>query len=383
MTLSHADDALTNASHVSNRSTMWLWWYDFSMNTPLTKCSHDLTTRSIPSQRIHGGRTEPRVVCFGMVTPARVLVVDEMPDWNTGAVWTEGAEFVSDDAAIVAGLLAGIGVEVELIGSALGDDDAGRKTVDMLNKMGVRGNFDLRQGIETPFEINVSDSDGGRTYFWNRRPELLATLDDADLSPLHGASMLYVDWYDAPYIERAMRYARQLEVPVFLNIEHGHQDAEVLRSLIPYATICNVRRSLTHPSSVETRSEWRDYLRRADHGTHHLPAAVSTGGALPVREGGRAASRALPPGLLDAGRRRSRRAGVHRLPPALTGSRCGQITPRSSHRPRYPGLGRSRRDGKRCCHSHWGPNSGCCRYLWRGGDILDSLYQQQVERKWI
>ena len=106
---------------------------------------------------------------------------------NTGAVWTEGAEFVSDDAAIVAGLLAGIGVEVELIGSALGDDDAGRKTVDMLNKMGVRGNFDLRQGIETPFEINVSDSDGGRTYFWNRRPELLATLDDADLSPLHGA----------------------------------------------------------------------------------------------------------------------------------------------------------------------------------------------------
>ena len=173
-----------------------------------------------------------------MVTPARVLVVDEMPDWNTGAVWTEGAEFVSDDAAIVAGLLAGIGVEVELIGSALGDDDAGRKTVDMLNKMGVRGNFDLRQGIETPFEVNVSDSDGGRTYFWNRRPELLATLDDADLSPLHGASMLYVDWYDAPYIERAMRYARQLEVPVFLNIEHGHQDAEVLRSLIPYATIC-------------------------------------------------------------------------------------------------------------------------------------------------
>ena len=52
----------------------------------------------------------------------------------------------------------------------------------------------------------------------------------------------------------------------------------------------------------------------ATNGTHHLPAAVSTGGALPVREGGRAASRALPPGLLDAGRRRSRRAGVHRLP---------------------------------------------------------------------
>ena len=50
------------------------------------------------------------------------------------------------------------------------------------------------------------------------------------------------------------------------------------------------------------------------HGAHHLPAAVCRRGALPVREGGRAASRALPPGLLDAGRRRSRRAGVHGLP---------------------------------------------------------------------
>jgi len=118
-----------------------------------------------------------------MITPARVLVVDELPEWNTGAVWTEGAEFVSDDAAIVAGLLAGFGTEVELIGSALGDDDAGRRTVEMLNRMGVRGNFELKRGVETPFEVNISDSKGGRTYYWNRRPELLATLEEADLSP--------------------------------------------------------------------------------------------------------------------------------------------------------------------------------------------------------
>ena len=195
-------------------------------------------TRSIPGILRHDSGAARRVVCFGMVTPARVLVVDELPEWNTGAVWTEGAEFVSDDAAIVAGLLAGFGNDVELIGSALGDDAAGRRTVEMLSRMGVRGNFELRQDIETPFEVNISDSKGGRTYFWNRRPELLATLEDADLSPLESASLLYVDWYDSPYIERAMRYARQLGVPVFLNIEHGHEDAETLKSLLPYATIC-------------------------------------------------------------------------------------------------------------------------------------------------
>jgi len=173
-----------------------------------------------------------------MITPARVLVVDELPKWNTGAVWTEGAEFVSDDAAIVAGLLAGFGTESELIGSALGDDAAGRRTVEMLDRMGVRGNFELRQGIETPFEVNISDSKGGRTYYWNRRPELLATLEEADLSPLESASLLYVDWYDSPHIERAMRYARHLDIPVFLNIEHGHEDAETFKSLMPHTTIC-------------------------------------------------------------------------------------------------------------------------------------------------
>ena len=197
-----------------------------------------MSTRSNPGIPRHDSGAARRVVCFGMITPARVLVVDELPEWNTGAVWTEGAEFVSDDAAIVAGLLAGFGIEVELIGSALGDDAAGRQTVKMLDRMGVNGNFELRQGIETPFEVNISDSKGGRTYYWNRRPELLATLDETDLSPLENASLLYVDWYDSPHIERAMRYARQLGVPVFLNIEHGHEDAETLKALMPYTTIC-------------------------------------------------------------------------------------------------------------------------------------------------
>ena len=94
-------------------------------------------TRSIPGTSHHDGGAARRVVCFGMITPARVLVVDEPPEWNTGAVWTEGAEFVSDGAAIVAGLLAGFGNEVELIGSALGDDDEGRRTVEMLDRMGL------------------------------------------------------------------------------------------------------------------------------------------------------------------------------------------------------------------------------------------------------
>ena len=181
----------------------------------------------------------PEVLCFGMITPARALVVDSLPDWNTGAVWTDGAEFVSDDAAIVAGLLSRWGLRTELAGNALGDDGAGRRAVQMLRDMGVGGRFELRAGLQTPFEINISDRErGGRTYLWNRRAEVLKTLDDADLSALANANLLYVDWYDAPYIVRAMKAAKSLGVPVMLNLEHAHTSPETLDALLPYATIC-------------------------------------------------------------------------------------------------------------------------------------------------
>ena len=187
---------------------------------------------------VHAKTAARKVVCFGVITPAIALIVDELPAWNAGVVWTERSEYVSHDAAIVAGLLAQWGIDANLVGSALSDDDAGRKAVAKLKSMGVKGDFTIRQDIESPLEVAISDTAGGRTFFWNRSPKLLATLDDADLSPLRGASMLYVDWYDAPHIERAMRQARRLGVPVFLNMEHGHQDADALKSLAPYASVC-------------------------------------------------------------------------------------------------------------------------------------------------
>ncbi len=230
-----------------------------------------------------------------MITPARVIVVDELPDWNTGAVWTAGSEFVSDDAAIVAGLLAGWDVETELVGSALGDDDAGRKTVNMINSMGVRGHFRLRQGVQTPFEVNVSDSRGGRTYFWNRRPELLATLDDADLSALDRAAMLYVDWYDAPHIQRAMRRARSMGVPVFLNIEHGHQNADTIASLAPYATICQ---------AVTDASQLRDDPERVarlltQSGVSTALVTLAAGGVVGMEDGALIHVEAPPVDVVD------------------------------------------------------------------------------------
>lgn len=187
----------------------------------------------------------PDVVCVGMITPARVMVVDSLPDWNTGTSWELGAEFVSDDAAIVAGLLSSWGGRARLIGTALGDDDAGRGAIRMLRELGVEGEFELRTGIETPFEIDISDAAGGRTYLWNRRTEILATLDEADLSSI-GVSddrrlatrLLYADWYDMPHNLRAIRRAADAGIPVMLNLEHAHADGDMLDTLLPHVDIC-------------------------------------------------------------------------------------------------------------------------------------------------
>ena len=61
----------------------------------------------------------------------------------------------------------------------------------MLRIGGAAGEFELRADIETPFEVNVSDRLDDRAYFWNRRPELLATLDDADLSSTESVGGYY------------------------------------------------------------------------------------------------------------------------------------------------------------------------------------------------
>ena len=178
------------------------------------------------------------VVCFGMITLAVVMVVDEPPELNTGIRAKAVQEFISDDAAIIATLLRGWEVRSGLIGTDLGDDDAGRKVARQLNDLGVVGQMRLSSQMTTPFEVNVADRTGARTYIWQRDPEVLATLATADLSLLPHTRLLYVDWYDGDYILRPLAEACRLGIPTFLNLEYGHEDPDILSRYAPHATIC-------------------------------------------------------------------------------------------------------------------------------------------------
>jgi len=180
----------------------------------------------------------PEYVGFGMLTPVEIMVLEKLPKHNTGAVVTEVNEFVFDDAAIVACLLRQWNVSAGMIGTAVGDDTRGQALAKRLKDWGVQGTVRFTNEYKTPLEVNVSDRKGARTYFWQRTPQILNTLDTADLSLLSGSKILYADWYDGNHVLRAMDEANRLKVPVFVNLEHGHKNADILKQYAERATIC-------------------------------------------------------------------------------------------------------------------------------------------------
>jgi sugar/nucleoside kinase (ribokinase family) len=181
---------------------------------------------------------KPLYVGFGMLTPVAIMVVEQLPAHNCGAIVKEVSEFVFDDAAIIACLLRQWDVPTAMIGTALGDDLRGHVLARQLEEWGVQGEVRFSKQIKTPWEVDVSDETGARTYFWQRSPQVLDTLDTADLSLISGARLLYVDWYDGEHIVRAMDEAGRLDVPVFLNFEHGHADPQLLQRYASRAQIC-------------------------------------------------------------------------------------------------------------------------------------------------
>ncbi len=182
--------------------------------------------------------TPPAYVGFGMLTSVAILVVEQLPEHNCGALIKEVSEFVFDDAAIVACILRQWDVPAGMIGTAVGDDPRGHNLARQLAEWGVQGEVRFSRDIKTPLEVDISDQTGARTYFWQREKHVLDTLDSADLSLLRGAQLLYVDWYDGDHIVRAMDEAARLGVPVFLNLEHAHSDPALLARYAGRACIC-------------------------------------------------------------------------------------------------------------------------------------------------
>lgn len=217
------------------------------------------------------------VVGFGMIMPATLIVVDEFPAVNTGAYAGHVTEFTDDDAVIVASVLSRWGVASGVIGSALGDDDTGRRAVDRLRETGVAGEVRLTTASASPVEVNIADRHGNRTYVWQREEHVLDTLDTADLSPIDSARLVYADWYDGDRIVRPMKRAAERGVPVFLNFEHGHLDSELLARYAPYASVVQ---ACTDAAQMHTDRAEATARRLLDAGVERVLVTLAGDGCL-------------------------------------------------------------------------------------------------------
>ena len=179
-------------------------------------------------------------MCFGVLSYLQLMVVDQTPVHNAGTPIRQLIDSYGDDAAIVAGMLHQWGQDTKLIPSAVGDDELGRKVAETVARLGVPVQVEVNPDVATVAELSIADPSGARTYFYQRTPELLATLDAANLAPLERAAYLYVDWYDGDHILRPMRAASELGIPVLVNLEDQSANSGLLAKLAPYTTACQV-----------------------------------------------------------------------------------------------------------------------------------------------
>ena len=184
--------------------------------------------------------SEGAVVCFGVLSYLQLIVVDDVPVHNGGTSINQLTDSFGDDAGIVAWMLHQWNQKARFIPSAVGADDLGSRVTLTVKHLGVPVEVEVNPDVSTVAELSIADPSGARTYFYKRTPELLATLDSVDLTPLASASYLYVDWYDGDHILRPMQTASCLGLQVFVNLEDQYDDNELLSKLIPYATVCQV-----------------------------------------------------------------------------------------------------------------------------------------------
>lgn len=196
-----------------------------------------------------------KAVCFGSLALGTVISTDDYPLQNYGSSVNSVSSYVFQDAAIVAWLLATSGVRTGFIGSAVGDDEAGKEIVTQLKASGISHETQLSNSLSTPRQYVISDSSGGRTWFAERNDLLLETMKNADLAGIANADVLYADWYDGEAVLPPIEYARKNDTLVFLNIEEQFSNDLILDQYVPHTSFCQ--------ASLDETASWDDARRTA------------------------------------------------------------------------------------------------------------------------
>ncbi len=146
-------------------------------------------------------------------------------------------EILSPGGQVASALVtaAKLGLRVKYIGT-VGDDERGRVQLSSLRETGINLD-DVEIRVECPNQtayIIIDQSTGERTVFWSR-PDCLR-LEPSSIAPekIAGARMLHIDGHDTPAVEKAAKIAREMGIPVSVDIDTIYHGFERVLECVDY-----------------------------------------------------------------------------------------------------------------------------------------------------
>ena len=127
------------------------------------------------------------VVCVSYLAHAELWTVPQFPCANHGAEIRSIEWSVAADAPMAAAALVSMGAPVLLIANDIGTDEQGVFVDHWLRQRDVRAAPVARSKVITPRIVVAADDAHTRTWFAHL-PEVATSLNQADLSPVVGAS---------------------------------------------------------------------------------------------------------------------------------------------------------------------------------------------------
>lgn len=237
---------------------------------------------------------KPKVFVAGPVSWNRLVSLDRLPQARPHTVFATGHRVaVGGTSAGKALNLASLGADVTLR-TVVGDDEAGRSVLDVLDRAGVDV---IAEVVDTATEqhLNLMDPHGGRVSIYLELPRLRqAQHDDRALAALASADAAVIDLAD--HARPLLSAARAAGVPVWCDLHDYDGVAEFHRDFLDAAdhvflnddafadrdALLVFLKSLDKPAVATLGADGA--VAAVDGAVHHVPAApveeiVDTNGA--------------------------------------------------------------------------------------------------------
>ncbi len=147
------------------------------------------------------------------------------------------AEILSPGGQVASALaaVARLGKRVKYVGT-VGDDERGRIQLASLRESGINlDDVEVRENCPNQMAyIVIDESTGERTVFWNRPDCLRIDADHIQPEMIACARMLHIDGHDTPAVERAATIARDLKIPVSVDVDTIYSGFERVLPLVDY-----------------------------------------------------------------------------------------------------------------------------------------------------